>query len=122
MLRPFAVLFLVLAPLAAEAETYSKTWSPRGGRASEALRLAFEAQALRSGASILQSGRNNHAALEQSGTGSQGLIVQRGRDHSATLTQTGDANSHAIIQLGRGARTEVAQQGGEAGVTFQYGR
>jgi hypothetical protein len=121
MFRPFAVSLLLLAPIAAEAETLSATWIPRG-RASEALRLAFEAQALRSGASVLQSGRNNQAAIGQSGTGNQGLIVQRGKDHSAILSQTGGDNSQTIIQLGRGASTEVAQTGGESGVTVQYGR
>jgi hypothetical protein len=122
MFRPFAVLLLAAAPLVAEAETLSANWSPRGGRASEALRLAFEAQALRSGVSVLQSGRNNQAALGQSGTGQQALIVQRGSNHSATLTQTGDPNAYAIVQLGRGGRAEVAQTGGETGVTVQYGR
>ena len=121
MFRPFAVLLLVLAPLSAGAETLSANWTPHG-RASEALRLAFQAQALRSGASVLQSGRDNQAAIGQSGTGNQGLIVQRGSNHSAILTQSGDANSYAIIQLGRGGQAEVGQTGGQSGVTVQYGR
>ncbi|EYD75454.1 hypothetical protein Rumeso_02937 [Rubellimicrobium mesophilum DSM 19309] len=121
MFRPIAILLLVLSPLGAGAETLSATWTPHGDRAGEALRRAFEAQALRRGASVLQSGRNNQAALSQSGADNQGLIVQRGSGHSATLDQTGGGNAYAIIQLGRGARTQVAQTGGEAGVSVQYG-
>ena len=123
MRRHLAVLLLALAPMAAGAETFSTTWTPRTSQEGEALRAGLGLHsALRNGGLIRQAGRDNVAALTQSGSGNLGVIVQRGRDHSATLTQTGTGNAHAIIQLGRGATTEVTQTGGEAGVTIQVGR
>lgn len=123
MRRHLAVLLLALAPVAAEAETLSATWTPRTTREGEAFRAGLGLQtALRNGGIIRQAGRDNLAALSQSGSGNQGVIVQRGRDHSATLTQTGTGNAYAIIQLGRGATTDVTQTGGEAGITVQLGR
>jgi len=122
MVQPFAIFLLMLAPLAVRAETLPGTSTSQGERSADALLKAFESQASRSGAFVLQSGRGNQAVLGQSGTGQEGLIVQRGRGHSATLTQTGDNNAYAIIQLGRGATAEVAQMGGQSGATVQVGR
>ena len=122
MFRLFAVLLLTIAPITVGAERLSATSPPQGGRSADALRLAFEGQALHSGASVLQSGRDNEAVLSQSGTDNQGIIVQRGREHSAILTQTDSSNSYMIIQLGRDATSVVAQTGGETGAKVQVGR
>ena len=121
MIRLFAVLLLALAPLPAAAETLPGTSNPQGGRSTVALLRAFEGQASRNGASVLQSGKDNEAVLSQSGTDDQGIIVQRGRGHAASLGQTNTGNSYTILQLGRGAAAEVAQTGGQAGATVQIG-
>ena len=121
MIRLFAILLLTLSPLTVGAETLSATPTAQGGRSANALLMAFEGQASRNAASVVQSGKGNEAVLSQSGTDNQGVIVQRGRGHSATLTQIGDDNAYTILQLGRGATADVAQTGGQAGTTVQVG-
>ena len=121
MFRLFVILLLMLAPLTVGAETLSAPSPAQGGRSADALRMAFEGQASRNSASVLQSGKGNEAVLSQSGTDNQGILVQRGRGHSATLTQMGDDNAYAMIQLGRGATAKLGQKGGQAGATVQVG-
>ena len=111
MIQPFAIFLLMLAPLVVRAETLPGTSTSQGGRSADALLRAFESQASRSGAFVLQSGRGNQAMLGQSGTGQDGLIVQRGRGHSATLTQTGDRNTIILDQSGAANTAELAQIG-----------
>jgi hypothetical protein len=124
MLRALAVLLLLL-PLPAPAETLSRTWTPRTEAQADALRtgLALRAlrQDLRNGGTVRQWGRDNLAALRQSGSANWGVIHQRGNDHTATLDQSGSGNAHVILQAGRGAEAHVAQRGGEVGVTVQLG-
>jgi hypothetical protein len=125
MLRFLAVLVLALMPVAAWPETLSHTWTPGSDREIRSVRGALALHSLRShvreGGSIRQWGRNNRAALSQSGSGNWGVILQHGDDHDATLEQSGGGNAHAILQAGREARAEVTQDGGDVGVTFQYG-
>ena len=125
MFRPFAVLLLALVPLAAEADTHSTTWTPRTTRQADALRAGLALHSLRtelrSGGTVRQWGRDNLAALSQSGSGNWGGIYQRGSGHSATLTQSGDGNAHAIVQAGRDTAADVDQAGGEVGLTLQIG-
>jgi hypothetical protein len=118
-------VLLVLVPLAAPAETLTATWSPRTAREADFLRgaLALHAfrNALRNEGSVRQDGRDNLAALSQSGRGNLGVIRQQGRGHSTVLEQSGDLNAQVILQGGRGAELEVVQEGGEIGVTVQIG-
>lgn len=124
MLRSL-VLLLALVPVAAGAETLSATWAPRTARQADALRTGLALyslrEGLRNGGTVRQWGRDNLAALSQSGTGNWGGVVQRGRGHSATLEQSGTGNAHAILQAGRGAEAAVSQRGGEIGLTLQLG-
>ena len=125
MLRAVAVAIVALAPFAAQADTLSYTWTPRTAQEADALRggliLYSLHNELRNGGTVRQWGRDNFAALSQSGGGNWGAIVQNGSDHSATLTQTGNGNAHAIVQAGHGASADVTQTGGEAGITVQVG-
>ena len=125
MLRRFAVLLVALAPVVAEADTLSYTWTPSTAEEADAFRAGLMLYSLhnelRNGGTVRQWGRENFAALTQSGGGNWGAIVQNGSGHSATLTQTGGGNAHAIIQAGEGATAEVTQTGGEAGITVQVG-
>ena len=124
MLRPLAVLVLAAAPLCGKAETLSRTWTPLTDGQARAVEGALALHSLRShireGGSIRQWGRENRAALSQSGSGNWGVILQRGEGHSALLEQTGDGNAHAILQAGRGAEAEVEQDGGDVGLTLQF--
>lgn len=123
MLRVLAILLLL--PLAAPAETLSTTWTPQTKAQADALRagLALRAmrQDLRNGGSVRQWGRDNLAALRQSGSGNWGGIHQRGTGHRAALDQSGSGNAHVILQAGRNAEAHVVQNGGEVGVTVQLG-
>jgi hypothetical protein len=125
MFRPVAALLLGCLPLAAPAETLTHTWTPRTIEEADALRLGLALYSLnrevRSGGTIRQWGRDNAAALLQSGGGNWGAIIQGGEGHHAALRQTGGGNAHAIIQAGRGAEAAVEQTGGEVGVTVQVG-
>ncbi len=125
MRHRLAVLALVLLPCAAPAEQVTHGWAPRTAEEAQALRLGLALWSLRSGlqngGTVRQWGRDNLAALSQGGTGNWGAVVQRGDGHSAVLSQSGDGNAHMILQAGRGAQAEVAQEGGELGVTVQIG-
>ena len=124
-MRPSLAVLLILAPLSAPAETLSRTWTPRTTHEAQALRsgLALHSlrDTLRNGGTVCQWGHDNLAAIRQSGTGNFGAILQRGSSHSAALDQSGDGNGHVILQAGRGAEANVAQRGGELGVTVQLG-
>ena len=100
-MRSLLAALVLLLPLSAHAETLSYTWSPRSPREAQALRAGLALHSLRdglrSGGTVLQWGRNNRAALSQSGTGQFGAILQRGNGHSARLDQSGDGNAHAIL-------------------------
>lgn len=124
-MRHLPALLLALVPLAAPAETLSHSWTPRTTLEADALRAGLVLHSLRdslrNGGSIRQWGRDNLAALSQSGSGNLGAILQRGDGHSARLDQSGEANAHAILQVGRGAEATVTQRGGELGVTLQLG-
>ena len=126
MIRPLVLSTLLAATaLPALAEQVSYTWTPRDAREAQALSVGLALvslrQGLRDGATVEQWGRDNAAALSQSGGGNWGLIRQDGDGHAASLSQTGGNNAHAIIQGGTGARADVAQTGGQAGITLQYG-
>lgn len=125
MRRLLAALALAAAPIGADAETLSHTWTPRTSEQAQAIRGALALHSLRkhlrSGGTVRQWGRDNRAALSQSGSGNWGAILQRGDGHSARLEQAGDGNAHAILQAGREAEAEVRQEGGELGVTLQIG-
>jgi Curlin associated repeat len=125
MLRPFAVLLVSLAPLAAPADTLSYTWTPRTAEEADALRAGLMLYSLhnelQNGGTVEGWGREHLAALTQPGSANWGAIVQDGNGHSASLTQTGGGNAHAIIQAGEGATAGVTQTGGEAGITVQIG-
>jgi hypothetical protein len=102
MLRALAVL-LALAPSGAWADTLP------AARAAEAIRLGAERQAARAGVTLLQSGRDNAAAVSQSGTGNEAVVVQRGRGHLAFVTQAGEGNAATVVQLGRGSLVVIEQ-------------
>lgn len=122
MVRPLAVLLLALAPLAAGAETRSYTWTPQSAQGAGALQAGVSRYVPQGGAVIRQAGQGNQATLSQSGAGDRALVVQRGSGNSASLDQAGGGNSYALIQLGRDATADVAQTGGQAGITVQVGR
>jgi hypothetical protein len=125
MRRSLTILALSLMPFGAAAETLSYTWTPRTAQEAEAIRLGLALyglrQEIRSGGSIRQWGRDNAAALLQSGEGNWGVIRQRGDGHRATLDQQGGGNAHAVLQAGEGAEATVTQTGREVGVTIQFG-
>ncbi|TNC52031.1 curlin [Rubellimicrobium rubrum] len=125
MRRVIAIFALAALPLCAQAESLSHTWTPRTEAQAHAIRGALALHSLRSrlreGGTIRQWGRENRAALSQSGSGNWGAILQRGDDHDARLKQKGDGNAHAILQAGRETEAEVEQDGDEVGVTLQYG-
>ncbi|MEZ5827715.1 MAG: curlin [Hyphomicrobiales bacterium] len=73
-------------------------------------------------AKVDQKGRDNAAAVSQSGAGNYGLVYQRGRSHSATLSQAGRNNTYGIFQFGKATNVDVVQVGrGDVGLVFQGG-
>jgi len=126
--RGLAATALGLALLApadpALAGTLSLHLQPRTAQEARALNAAITLYSIhrdiRSGADVRQTGRNNAAALRQSGPDNRGIIRQRGADHSARLDQSGGGNAQVILQFGRGAHADIRQTGGQAGIVLQF--
>ena len=73
-------------------------------------------------AKVDQKGRNNAAAIAQSGRGHYAQVFQRGQDHRATIDQSGYGNALAVFQFGKGANAHAVQNGaGQVGLVFQHG-
>jgi hypothetical protein len=69
---------------------------------------------LRNNAGIYQRGESNFGQTSQTGASNTGSIYQVGRNNSGTITQTGDNNAACIIQLGRNNSANVTQTGGQS--------
>jgi len=109
---------------AGQSRTFVLT--PKGKQAEvirESLRVYGWAQQAKNTAGVDQRGRNNAAAVSQSGRGNYGAVVQRGSNNSATLAQNGKNNALAVFQIGRGHTLDASQNGnGNAGIVVQVGR
>ena len=101
------------------------TYTPQGRDAAmirDGLRLYSLYSTFRNHASTNQKGRNNGAAISQSGYGNLAHVFQRGSGHSATIDQSGRNNAFGVFQFGRNTSANAAQYGnGNVGFVFQGG-
>lgn len=120
---------LAVAAGPAAAGSFSFRLTP-GGDSADLIRsglqiygLVNEAQSKsKNRATVNQKGRDNAAALSQTGAGNTGLVYQRGKGHGATLIQGGRDNAFGIFQFGRATNADVVQTGrGGVGLVFQGG-
>jgi len=130
-LKAAALAALVALPLAAAPAPalaggqFTISAAPGSAEADLALRAGLAifgiARDIDANGKITQRGRDNAAGLLQNGRGNFGIVHQDGRGHTGTLEQYGDGNSHGLFQFGRNTRAAVRQDGGQSGLTFQFG-
>ncbi len=133
-LAPLAGLVLgaaaLAAPLPASAGSMTMVFTPKGD-AADLLQAGLQIYSLveqskgkkrKNHAKVDQKGRDNAAALHQTGAGNYGLIVQRGKGHNATVSQAGYDNALGVFQFGKNADLDYVQDGaGQASIVLQGG-
>jgi len=125
MLRPLAVVLMTLAPLPVAAGQIERTLAPRTQAQALALTLGIAAASLHrhieDGGSARGWARANAEGLRDPRRSDWALVHQDGDGHAARVAQRGGGNALALLQFGSGALAEIAQGGGESGLTIQLG-
>jgi Curlin associated repeat len=121
-----AIVALSVVSTAAAGGSLSFHIAPQSADSRRVLRTGLQLysvyNAIESGASIRQRGRNNSAGISQNSRGNFGVVHQEGRGHNGTLRQNGKRNAYGLFQFGRNTNANVVQKGdGSAGATFQFG-
>ncbi|WP_421852191.1 curlin [Oricola sp.] len=99
--------------------------APTNQEQADAMRAGLQIYSIVKGAQngglIEQLGNGNAAGLAQLGSGNVGVVHQDGNGHNGTVTQNGNNNAHGLFQFGENTDGHVSQNGGESGLTFQFG-
>ncbi|MCW1931441.1 hypothetical protein [Pararhodobacter zhoushanensis] len=114
-------------PIATPAEasgSLSINVAPSNQQEANLLRLGLAAYALhrdvRANGHVTQHGVNNAAGIAQGAT-DQAIIHQEGAGHTGTISQQGGNNAYGLFQFGQNTNAAVAQNGGQTGLTLQFG-
>lgn len=119
----FAALALIMAIGSASATAQPQLarfgFKPRKAPAVEIVQSGRD-----NGAAIAQKGRDSAARIIQEGLANTGIINQTGNNNDATIrqlgrgndvsvTQTGDNNNACVVQIGKNLSTDVTQTGNQ---------
>jgi len=122
-----ATVLTIAATAPASAGSFTFTLTPHGD-SGDLIRSGLQIYGMVNGlkgknhAKVKQKGRNNAAAVRQSGKGNYGLVYQKGQGHQASMTQAGRSNAFGLFQFGKATNADVVQVGrGEVGLVFQGG-